>query len=76
MGEMRMKILRTIVMGLLSAVTTVVQADDYTVEGQYVTIPVKQAEAGGAKVVRLQKSATIFSGYRQPPGASCQRNRA
>jgi alpha-D-xyloside xylohydrolase len=41
-------------MGLLSVVATGVLAADYTVEGQYVTIPVKQAEAGGAKVVRLQ----------------------
>ena len=49
-----MRILRTILLGLLSVVTTVVLAADYTVEGQYVTIPVKQAEAGGARMVRLQ----------------------
>ena len=49
-----MRFLRNIVIGLLSIVATGVMAVDYTVEGQYVTIPVKQPETGGAKVVRLQ----------------------
>ena len=49
-----MRFLKNIVIGLLSIVATGVMAVDYTVEGQYVTIPVKQPEAGGAKVVRLQ----------------------
>jgi len=33
---------------------TVMTATDYTVSGQYVTIPVKEAKEGGAQVVRLQ----------------------
>ena len=49
-----MKMLRTWVFGLLSLVATSVMAADYTIDGQYVTIPVKQVKAEGAKVVRLQ----------------------
>jgi alpha-D-xyloside xylohydrolase len=33
---------------------TVMTATDYTVSGQYVTIPVKKVKEGGAQVVRLQ----------------------
>ena len=38
----------------MSLMTLAVMADDYTVDGQFVTIPVEHANAGGAKVVRLQ----------------------
>jgi alpha-D-xyloside xylohydrolase len=34
--------------------TVAIMADDYTVDGQFVTIPVEHAKAGGAQVVRLQ----------------------
>ncbi len=40
--------------GLLSMVALAVMAEGYSVEGQMVTIPVKQVKAGGARVVRLQ----------------------
>lgn len=41
--------------GVLSIVaTTVLMAADYTVAGQFITIPVQQPQADGAKVVRLQ----------------------
>lgn len=40
--------------GLLSVATGMMTAADYTVEGQFVTIPVKQVTAEGAQVVRLQ----------------------
>ena len=40
--------------GVLSMVTTVLLAADYTVTGQFITIPVQQPQADGAKVVRLQ----------------------
>ena len=46
--------LRTISLALLSVIATVMTATDYTVSGQYVTIPVKEAKEGGAQVVRLQ----------------------
>ncbi len=46
--------LRTIFSGVLSLAVATLMAADYTVEGQYVTIPVKQVQAGGAQVVRLQ----------------------
>ena len=46
-----MKMLRTWVLGILSLVATSVMAADYTIDGQYVTIPVKQVKAEGAKVV-------------------------
>ncbi len=46
--------LRTISLALLSIMATVMTATDYTVSGQYVTIPVKEAKEGGAQVVRLQ----------------------
>ena len=48
------KILRTWMTGLLSATVTMLMAADYTVDGQFVTIPVKNVKAGGAQVVRLQ----------------------
>ena len=46
--------LRTISLALLSVMATVMTATDYTVSGQYVTIPVKEVKEGGAQVVRLQ----------------------
>ena len=49
-----MRNLRTLLTGALSLMTLAVMADDYTVDGQFVTIPVEHAKAGGAKVVRLQ----------------------
>ena len=48
------KILRTWMTGLLSATVTMLMAADYTVDGQFVTIPVKNVKAGGTQVVRLQ----------------------
>ena len=41
-------------MGVLLFVAAALMASDYTIDGQYVTIPVKQAKADGAQVVRLQ----------------------
>ena len=49
-----MTILRTLTVGMLSLAATMLSAADYTVSGQYVTIPVKSVKAGGAQVVRLQ----------------------
>ena len=49
-----MRILRVVTAGVLSTVATVLLAADYTVSGQYVTIPVQQPQDNGAKVVRLQ----------------------
>ena len=49
-----MKIMKTIMAGMLSLVALTLMAADYTVEGQYVTIPVKKVKAGGAQLVRLQ----------------------
>ena len=50
-----MKLLRTIAAGMLSIVaTTVLIAADYTVAGQFITIPVQQPQSDGAKIVRLQ----------------------
>jgi len=49
-----MNMLRTLCTGVLSLTAMMLMADDYTVSGQYVTVPVKQATAGSAKVVRLQ----------------------
>jgi alpha-D-xyloside xylohydrolase len=40
--------------GVLTFAATAMLAADYTVDGQYVTIPVKEAKAGGAQLVRLQ----------------------
>ena len=40
--------------GMLFLTTAAMMADDYKVEGQFVTIPVKQVKADGAQVVRLQ----------------------
>ena len=47
------KILRTWMTGLLSATVTMLMAADYNVDGQFVTIPVKNVKAGGGQVVRL-----------------------
>ena len=49
-----MRILRTMMTGVLTFAATAMLAADYTVDGQYVTIPVKEAKAGGAQLVRLQ----------------------
>ncbi len=49
-----MRILKVVTAGVLSTVATVLLAADYTVSGQYVTIPVQQPQDNGAKVVRLQ----------------------
>ena len=40
--------------GILSMSVLTLVAADYTVEGQFITIPVKQVKADGAKLVRLQ----------------------
>ena len=47
-------LLKTISTAVLSMLTTALLAADYTVNGQFVTIPVQQPQANGAKVVRLQ----------------------
>ncbi len=49
-----MKNLRTLMVGLLAMAAGTMMAADYTVDGQYVTIPVKNVKAEGAQVVRLQ----------------------
>ena len=49
-----MKHLRAMTAGVLSMVASLMMAADYTVNGQYITIPVGQPQADGAKVVRLQ----------------------
>ena len=49
-----MKLFKLMMTGMASMAAAAVMAADYTVNGQYVTIPVEQAKAGGAKVVRLQ----------------------
>ena len=51
---MKMKKLRTLTTGVLLMTAAMLQAADYSVAGQYVTIPVKHVKAGGAQVVRLQ----------------------
>ena len=50
-----MKILRTMMTGVLSLTVVMLMAADYTVDGNSITIPVKNVKAGGAKVVRLQE---------------------
>ena len=49
-----MRILRTMMTGVLTFAATAMLAADYTVDGQYVTIPVKEVKAGVAQLVRLQ----------------------
>ena len=49
-----MKNMRTWMTGVLTVLAIAGWADDYTVSGNFVTIPVKEAKAGGAQVVRLQ----------------------
>ncbi|MBR4921094.1 MAG: DUF5110 domain-containing protein [Prevotella sp.] len=49
-----MKILRTLMTSALSLMAAMLMAADYTVNGQFVTIPVKSTKAGRAKIVRLQ----------------------
>ena len=64
-----MNILRTMVTGMLSVAAVALMAADYIVEGQYVTIPVKQVEAGGAQVVRLQVVNDNIIRVQATPGA-------
>ncbi|MDE6646571.1 MAG: DUF4968 domain-containing protein, partial [Prevotella sp.] len=45
---------RFLCIGLLSMVTMAMTGADYKVDGQFITIPVKQEKAGDAQVVRLQ----------------------
>ncbi len=49
-----MKKLKFFLGGLLLMAASSINAADYLVDGNYVTIPVKNAKADGAKVVRLQ----------------------
>ena len=49
-----MRMLRTLTTGLFALSASLLWAADYTVEGQFVTIPVQQMKTGGAQVVRLQ----------------------
>ncbi len=49
-----MKNLRFAIAALFLLCATAIFADDYSVSGNYVTIPVKNASANGAKTVRLQ----------------------
>lgn len=49
-----MKKLRTWVTSLLTVMAAAIWAADYTVSGNFVTIPVKETKVGGAKLVRLQ----------------------
>ena len=51
---MYMKMLRTIVTGALSMAAVLLMAADDMVNGQQVTIPVRQVKADGPRVVRLQ----------------------
>ena len=57
------------VTGMLSVAAVALMAADYIVEGQYVTIPVKQVEAGGAQVVRLQVVNDNIIRVQATPGA-------
>lgn len=67
--------LRTISLALLSVMATVMTATDYTVSGQYVTIPVKKVKEGGAQVVRLQVVNDNIIRVQATPETSCRRNR-
>ena len=49
-----MKLFQMMMTGVALMATLPILADDYTVDGQFVTIPVEKVKAGGAKVVRLQ----------------------
>ncbi len=49
-----MKNFKMVTTGILSMMMATLTAADYTVKGNFVTIPVKEVKAGGAKVVRLQ----------------------
>ena len=46
--------LRQYFTGVLLMMATALMASDYTIDGQYVTIPVKQVKTDGVQVVRLQ----------------------
>ena len=48
-----MKKLTVMMTGVLSMAVGVLMAADYTVSGNFVTIPVKDVKAGGAKVVLI-----------------------
>ena len=49
-----MKQMRKLVVSVLLGMSASLWAADYHVEGNFITIPVKEVKAGGAKVVRLQ----------------------
>ena len=49
-----MKLFNLMMTGVALMASLPVLADNYKVDGQYVTIPVENAKTGGAKVVRLQ----------------------
>ena len=49
-----MKLFNLMITGVALMATLPILADDYKVDGQFVTIPVEKAKTGGAKVVRLQ----------------------
>ncbi len=49
-----MELLKFLMTGVAMMASLSVLADDYTVKGQFVTIPIEKAKANGAKVVRLQ----------------------
>ena len=49
-----MNFLRAMTAVVLSMISTALLAADYTVNGQFITIPVQQPQSDGAKVVRLQ----------------------
>ena len=49
-----MKLLKLMMTGIALMASLSVLADDYTVDGQYVTIPIEKVNADGANVVRLQ----------------------
>ena len=49
-----MKLFKMMMTGVVFATSLTMLAVDYTISGQYVTIPVQQPQTDGAKVVRLQ----------------------
>ena len=49
-----MKLLKLMMTGIALTASLSVLADDYSIDGQYVTIPIEKVNADGANVVRLQ----------------------
>ena len=49
-----MKQMKKLVVSVLLGMSASLWAADYHVDGNFITIPVKEVKAGGAKVVRLQ----------------------